>query len=161
MPGKRITLAAVAGAHGVGGELRLKLFAEGVESLKPHKSVEGGGKAYALGAVRAGGQGAIVRLDGIASRDAAESLRGQLLTVDRSALPPLADGEYYHADVIGCECRSIDDQRIGVVVGIEDYGAGDILEVEREDGTRSLVPLREPAAVLQDDVIVIDLMFLA
>ena len=161
MPGKRITLAAVAGAHGVGGELRLKLFAENIDSLKPHKSVEVGGEAYSLDTVRAGGQGAIVRLDGIAGRDAAEALRGQLLTVDRATLPPLPDGEYYHADVIGLECRSIEGERIGVIVSIEDYGAGDILEVERADGTRLLVPLREPAAVLQDDVVVIDPIFLA
>ncbi len=56
MPADRITLAAVAGAHGVGGEVRLKLFAQGIESVKQHKAVEIGGKSFAVASIREGGQ---------------------------------------------------------------------------------------------------------
>lgn len=161
MPANRITLAAVAGAHGIAGELRLKLFAESLDSLKHHEVVEIDGKAFALEAVRAGGQGAIVRLSGIASRDAAEALRGTLLTVARSSLPPLGEGEYYHADIIGMNCVAADGAPLGTVIAIENYGAGDILEIERPAGGRVLVPFRPPAADLRGERIVVGPEFLA
>lgn len=160
MPVARITLAAVAGAHGIGGEVRLKLFAESLDSLKRQKSVEIDGAAFALTAVRAGGQGAIARLDGVGTREAAEALRGKLLTIDRAALPPLADGEYYYADIIGLACVTAAGEPLGHVAAIGDYGAGDVLEIERVEGGRTLVPFRLPAADLQGESIVIDPLFL-
>lgn len=157
----RITLAAVAGAHGIGGEVRLKLFAQSLDSLKPHNAVEIDGRSYMLASVRAGGQGAIARVEGVASRDAAEALRGKLLTVDRASLPPLEDGEYYYADIIGLPCVSASGEALGSVVAIDDYGAGDILEIEQSAGTRVMVPFRAPAATLGDAQIVIDPVYIA
>ena len=160
MPGP-IILAAVAGAHGIGGEVRLKLFAESADSLKRYGEVEIDGATFAVASVRASGQGAVARLGGVSSRDAAEALRGKLLTVDRSALPPLREGEYYHADVIGLPCVSPDGETLGRVATIENFGAGDLLEIERPTGERTLVPFRLPAADLQDGRVIIDPTFLA
>jgi len=160
LPADRITLAAVAGAHGVGGEVRLKLFAQGIESVKQHKAVEIGGKSFAVASIREGGQGAIVRLEGVSSRDAAESFCGQLVTVARSALPPLDEGEYYHADVIGLDCVSLDGEPIGTIVAIDNYGAGDVIEIERPNGRRILLPFGLPAADLRGDRVLIDPVFL-
>lgn len=160
MPADRITLAAVAGAHGVGGEVRLKLFAQGLDSLKRHKAVEIGGKPFAIASIREGGQGAIARLEGVSTRDAAETLRGQLVTVARSALPPLEEGEYYYADVIGLDCFSLDGAPIGTIAAIDNYGAGDVIEIERRNGARILVPFRLPAADLKGDRVLVDPVFL-
>lgn len=161
MPADHVTLAAVAGAHGVGGEIRLKLFAESAESLRRHASVLIDGRPFTLSSVRAAGQGAIARLGGIASRDGAEAMRGKLLAVERSALPPLADGEYYHADIIGLACVSPVGEPLGLVTSIENYGAGDLLEIKGPNGTRTLVPFRAPAADLDGERVVIDPEFLA
>ncbi|MFP5330640.1 MAG: ribosome maturation factor RimM, partial [Alphaproteobacteria bacterium] len=90
---KRIALAAVAGAHGVRGELRLKLFTDSAENLARHKKIFIGGQERVLENVRAGTSGAIARIEGIADRSAAEGLRGALVEVDRAALPPLEEGE--------------------------------------------------------------------
>ena len=155
-----VVLAAVAGAHGIGGEVRLKLFAESADSLKRHATVSIDGAAFTLSSVRTSGQGAVARRAGVSSRDAAEALRGKLMTVDRAALPPLADGEYYHADVIGLPCMSPDGEPLGRVATIENFGAGDLLEIERPSGERVLVPFRSPAADLQSDRIVVDPTFL-
>ncbi len=89
----RIALAAVAGAHGVKGELRLKLFSEGIESLARHERLFVGGTERRLLDVRDGGKVAVARFEGIADRTVAEQLRGSLVEVDRSALPPLEEGE--------------------------------------------------------------------
>jgi 16S rRNA processing protein RimM len=96
-----VALAAIAGAHGVGGEVRLKLFAASVDSLKPHKRFEVDGRKLTLKGLRDGSQGPIARFAEVTDRNAAEALRGTLLSVPRSALPPLGEGEYYHADQIG------------------------------------------------------------
>ena len=154
---RRIVLAAVAGAHGVRGEVRLKLFGEGVESLRG-RTVEAGGRAYKLLAVRARG---VARLEGVDTREAAEALRGLELSVDRAELPPLAEGEYYHADLLGLPCVGPDGEVLGSVASVENFGAGDLLEIERPDGTRTLVPYREGVADSDGDAIRIDPAFLA
>jgi 16S rRNA processing protein RimM len=159
--GKRVALAAVAGAHGVKGELRLKLFSDSVESLARHSRLYVGGRELALNHVQDGGKTAIARFEGIADRTAAEALRGQLVEIDRAALPPLEEGEYYHADLVGLPCLDERGNVLGAVAGIENFGAGDLIEVERPDGKRSLIPFREPIARLDDDRIVLDPEFLA
>jgi 16S rRNA processing protein RimM len=156
-----ITLAAVAGAHGVGGEVRLKLFGEGVDSLARHQQVTVGGRALTLKSVKAGGIGAIARFAEIGDRNAAEALRGQLVTVPRAALPPLGEGEYYHVDLIGLPCESGAGEALGTVVAVENFGAGDIVEIERPDGRRSMVPLRAGIADLAAGRIVVDPVFLS
>ena len=159
--GKRIALAAVAGAHGIKGEVKLKLFSDSIESLAGHAAIFIGGREYRLAGVKAAGKDAIASLDGVNDRSAAESLRGQLIEVDRSALPPLDEGEYYHADLIGLECVGRDGQPVGTVVAVENYGAGDLLEVETESGKRSLIPFKAGIADLDGGTVVLDLEFLA
>ena len=157
----QVTLAAVAGAHGLGGEVRLKLFAEGVDSLKRHTLFHAGGRTLTLKAVKPGSAGAIARFAEIADRSAAEALRGTLLTVPRDALPPLAEGEYYHADLLGLACVDAAGAPLGTVVAVENFGAGDLLEIERPDGKKALIPFRPGVADLAGGRIVADPVFLA
>lgn len=158
---KRIALAAVAGAHGVKGELRLKLFTDSIENIARHKRVYVGGLERSLESVRAGSSGAIARINGISGRSAAEALRGSLVEVDRSALPPLEEGEYYYADLIGLECFDFVGKPLGQVVAVENYGAGDLLEIKMADGKTSLIPFKPRIAELEEDRIVLDREFLA
>ena len=151
---KPVTLAAVTGAHGVTGEVRLKLFGEGIEALRQHKSFNDG--SLTLKKLRDDGKGgAIARFTELSDRTAAEILRGTVLTVPRSALPPLEEGEYYHADLLGLAAVSDSGELLGTVVGVENFGAGDILEIERPDGKRFMVPMIEAAVPEWDDARVI------
>jgi len=146
MADKPVTLAAIAGAHGVTGEVRLKLFGEGVAALKQHKSFNEG--TLTLKSARDDNKGGVIaRFAEIADRTAAERLRGTLLTVPRSALPPLEEGEYYHADVIGLAAVSEDGEPLGTVIAVENYGAGDILEIERPNGRRFMIPMIQQAVL--------------
>lgn len=139
-----VTLAAITGAHGVTGEVRLKLFGEGLDSLKAHKAFNAG--ALTLSKLRDDGKGgAIARFAEVVDRNAAEALRGTTLTIPRSALPPLGEGEYYHADLIGLPAVSTTGEPLGTVIAVENFGAGDVLEIERESGKRCMVPMRVEA----------------
>jgi 16S rRNA processing protein RimM len=158
---RRIALAAVAGAQGVKGELRLKLFSDSVKSLSRHGALYVGGVERRLLALRDGGKIVVARFEGISDRSAAEALRGSLVEVDRATLPALEEGEYYHADLIGLEAIDRDGNRIGTVAAVENYGAGDLLEVELPDGKRSLIPFRTGIADLDGGKIVLDPAFLA
>ncbi len=158
---RRITLAAVAGAHGIKGEVRLKLFSDSAESLAHHKKLLVGGAERKLVSVRAAGKGAVARFDGVADRSAAEQLRGSLVEIDRDALPPLAEDEYYHADLIGTPCVDGEGAPIGTVVAVENFGAGDLLELEKAEGGRSLIPFKPGIAELNGGRIVLDPDFLA
>jgi len=158
---RRIALAAVAGAHGVKGELRLKLFSESIESLARHQNVHVGGAARRLLSIRDGGKSAVARLEGVDDRASAEALRGSLVEVERSALPPLEQGEYYHADLIGLKCEDAKGNAVGAVVAVENYGAGDLLEIELESGKRALIPFKRGIADIEDGHIVLDPEFLA
>jgi 16S rRNA processing protein RimM len=148
-----VTLAVIIGAHGVTGEVRLKLFGEGVAALKRYRAFNDSGQGSGLTVEKLkddGKGGAIARFAEVTDRTAAEKLRGTALTVPRSALPPLAKGEYYHADLLGLPAVSTTGEALGICVAVENFGAGDVLEIERpsEDGKpgkRFMVPMREEA----------------
>jgi 16S rRNA processing protein RimM len=161
MTDKRVALAAVAGAHGVKGEVRLKLFSDSAASLARHEEVYVGGAMRRLLFARDGGKTAIARFEGIGDRSSAEALRGSLVEVDRSALPPLEEGEYYHSDLVGLACVDREGQSVGTVVAVENFGAGDLLEVELLDRKRSLIPFRDGIADLEEGRVVLDPQFLA
>ena len=161
MTEKRVALAAVAGAHGMKDEVRLKLFSDSAASLASHRNVYVGGVEHRLLNIREGGKTAVARFEDVADRSAAAALRGQLVEVDRSALPPLEEGEYYHADLIGLACVDADGQLLGTVVAVENFGAGDLLEVELPDGRKSLIPFKDGIADLEDGLITLDPEFLA
>ncbi|KPQ20358.1 MAG: 16S rRNA processing protein RimM [Porphyrobacter sp. HL-46] len=151
---KPVTLAAIAGAHGVAGEVRLKLFGQSVQSLSHHKRFNDG--ALTLLKIRDDGKGgAIARFAESCSRADAERLRSTALTVPREALPQLAEGEFYHADLLGLPVVTDAGEEVGTVLAIENFGATDIIEITRdpvpEKGPKTFMVPMIPAAVLEWD----------
>ena len=152
-PDAPVTLAVITGAHGVTGEVRLKLF---TGDLSGYRSFNGG--SLTLKSLRNG----IARFAEVPDRNAAERLRGTELTVPRSALPPLEEGEYYHADILGLAAVSTAGEALGVVVAIDDFGAGDVIEIERPDTKRFMVPMRADAVPEWDaERLVVDEAFIS
>lgn len=151
MTDRPVALAAIIGAHGISGEVRLKLF---TADLAPYPVLTGNGGIFTITSLRPGPNGAVARLAEVKDRNAAEALRGTELTVPRSALPPLEDGEYYHSDLLGLPCL-VGDVTVGKAVLIEDFGAGDILEIEKVDGKRFMVPVAA-AVTIEPDRLLID-----
>lgn len=148
MSDKPVTLAAVTGAHGVTGEVRLKLFGEGVEALKPHDSFTAGksGAVLTLKKIRSDNKGgAIARFAEIVTRTEAEQLRGTALSVSREALPALDEGEFYFSDLLDLAVVTDTGEAVGRVCAVENFGATDIVEIEKPDGKKFMVPLTKQA----------------
>jgi 16S rRNA processing protein RimM len=140
---KLVTLAAISGAHGVTGEVRLKLFTDSFESLKQHNSFNNG--TLTLRALRPHKGGAIARFNEINDRNAAEAARSTVLQIPREALPKLGEGEYYFSDLIGLPCVSTTGEDLGKCVAVENFGASDVIEIERPDGKKFMVPMNVDA----------------
>ena len=158
---KPVVLAAITGAHGITGEVRLKLFVEGVAALRRYRAFND--SSLLLDKLKDDGKGgAIARFASVNDRTAAEKLRGTALTVARSELPELAEGEYYHADLIGLPCVATTGEPLGICIAVDNFGAGDMLEVERpaQEGVkpaRFMVPMKAEAVPEWNDLrIVID-----
>ena len=135
---KPVPLAVIIGAHGVAGEVRLKLYCESLDSLKQHHSFSNNG--LTLKSVKAHKMGAIARFAEINDRNAAEAARGMELTVPRSALPELGEDEFYHIDIVGLRCISDAGEELGVIFAIHDFGAGDVIEIEKPTAKKFMVP---------------------
>ncbi|OSZ62707.1 16S rRNA processing protein RimM [Sphingomonas sp. IBVSS1] len=162
MAAPTIVLAAIAGAHGIRGEVRLKLFTDALDNITRHARFDVGGRVIAVQAVRPDKPGmAIARLDGITDRNAAEALRGLQLAIPRAALPPLAEGEYYVADYIGRRVLDETGAPVGTVKSVENFGASDILDISRDAGGSVMVPFVADVVTETDDALVIDRVWLA
>lgn len=129
----RICIAAIAGAFGVRGEVRLKAFTATPEDVAAYGAVTTEDQAQSFTIALSGQttKGALIaRLSGIATKEQAEALKGTRLYVDRDHLPNLPDDEYYHADLIGLDVYDTGGALLGKVKAVLNHGASDILEVQ-------------------------------
>ena len=136
-----ICIGAIAGAFGVGGEVRLKSFCSEPTDIAAYGplSTEDGSRSFHITLTRpvAGGLGA--RIEGVKTKEQADALRGTSLYVPRDRLPSLPDDEFYHADLIGLSAFDTGGELIGKVTAIYNHGAGDIVEIS---------PIRHKSALL-------------
>jgi 16S rRNA processing protein RimM len=131
---RRILLGRIAAAHGVRGDVLIHSFTgepEAIASYGPLES-EDGGRRFEVRLVRVTPKGIVARIAGVTDRTVAEALKGAALYVARDRLPAPGDGEFYRADLIGLRAQDPDGQPLGTIVGVDNYGAGDILELRRE-----------------------------
>lgn len=132
MSADRVCVGAIAGSFGVKGEVRLKSFCSDPMAIAAYGPLftEDGSRSFKVTLTRpvAGGLGA--RLSGVATKEAADALRGTSLYVDRTRLPPPNEDEFYHADLIGMEARDTGGAVLGRVTAVHNHGAGDLLEVQ-------------------------------
>ena len=132
MPDKKlILLGHVAGAHGIRGELLIKSYTAAPEDIAAYGALTdaSGRKSFKLKIVRVTPKGVIVRIVGVADRNAAEALKGTGLHVDRAAMGEPEAGEYFYSDLIGLGAVAPDGAPIGTIKSVQNFGAGDLLEI--------------------------------
>jgi 16S rRNA processing protein RimM len=139
----RILLGRIAGAHGLRGEVLIHSFAEAPESIAAYGPLSdaAGGKTFTILRAKPTPNGVLARLAGITDRTAAEALEGVELWVARARLPPPAEDEFYHADLIGLLAVDPEGRPFGRIVAIHNFGAGDLIEIAMAGSAKTeLVP---------------------
>lgn len=128
-----ILMGAIAGVHGIKGEVKVKSFTEDPMSIAAYGPLyDEQGRAFALKLTSKAAKDAIViaRIDGIADRNAAEALKGRRLYAAREALPAIeAADEFYASDLIGLRVQDAGGKDYGKVADVQDYGAGPMLAI--------------------------------
>src|SRR5262249_25748837 len=124
-----------------GGEVKRKPFTADPLAVKDYGPLasEDGTLELEIEAVRPAKGHLVARLRGIVDRNAAERLTNLKLFIPRNRLPPAADDEFYHIDLVGLAAETVDGARLGTVVAVHDFGAGDILELQPEAGGATLM----------------------
>ncbi len=128
------------------GEVKLRSFTEHPDDLLRYSPLTDatGARVFHL---RITGHGAkdqlIAAIEGIADRNAAESLKNTSLYTDADTLPPPDKGEYYYSSLEGMAVRNENESFVGTVKAIHNYGAGDILEIEYENGETEMFPFQD------------------
>ncbi len=136
-----ILIGRITAAHGIKGEVVIASRTarpEDVAAYGPVSDAEGK-RQLVIQNARAASKGVIARLEGIADRNAAEALKGTDIYVPRDRLPPPADGEYYASDLIGLEAFDPAGKRLGRIVDVPNFGAGDLLDIDPGDGGQSFL----------------------
>ena len=138
----RSCVGQILGAHGVRGLVKLASYTEDPEAIARYGALtdEAGTRTFPVELVGANKGHWIARIDQVDDRDIAQALAGTRLFVDRSALPPPDEEEFYHADLIGLRAELADGTVIGTVSAMHNFGAGDIVELSLPSGKKPLLP---------------------
>ena len=147
-----LAVGAIAGPHGVCGQFKVKLFAETPAALEQYGALQvDDGRALKLSVKSVNSKGLIiVSAVGVTSREAAEALRGMLLSTSRASLPDPAEDELYHADLLGAVVFHENGTNLGEVVALYNFGAGEIIEVKPVYGTSVMLPFAGESVVSVD-----------
>ncbi len=150
----RVLLGRIAGAHGIRGEVLINTYTGVPEDIGGYGPLSdaAGKRSFEIKIVRVTPKGVVALIAGAVDRTAAEALKGVELFVARNRLPAVVEGEFYHADLIGLAAVDPAGETIGEIVAVQNYGAGDLLEIRLAGSAKTeLVPFTE-AVVPQIDI---------
>ena len=152
MAERLIEMGAIASAHGIKGQFKVKAFCDhpmditayGPLQIEDGRILEIKAHSHAKGFV-------LCSAKGVTSRNQAESLRGQLLFITREDLPEAQADEIYHADLVGYQVYARGMGLIGQIVGVFDFGAGTVIEIKRPKQKPVMVPFGDSYNLKVDD----------
>ena len=138
---RRVCLGCIIGAHGVRGLLTVRPYTEVAEDIAAYGPVEtASGRRLELAVKSAKKAGLIVAATGVTSRQDAEALRGEEFFAARDRLPEPGGDEWYRSDLVGLAAISTDGEALGTIVAVENFGAGDLLEIAPQRGATVYIP---------------------
>ncbi len=141
--GNRICVGVVAGSHGLQGAVKIKSFMAVPKDIAAYGPVtdKSGERSFEIRLISANQKGLVAALSGVKDRNASEAMRGTELYLSRDLLPKLDEDEFYYSDLMGLLVENINGEVIGTVSLIDNYGAGEVMEVDLKDGGTEMFPL--------------------
>ena len=157
----RVCVGVITGAHGLLGIVRIKSFTMDPRQVAGYGPVSDttGSRQFCLTLTGDAKGVLLVRIEGVKDRDGAQALAGTELFVDRRLLPATAEDEYYYADLVGLAAKILGGEPYGTVHAVHNFGAGDVLEIERVAGTHIMLPFNRetvPEVDLEAGLLTID-----
>ena len=135
---RHVVLGIITSAHGIRGEVKLKSFTEDPAAITGYGPLATkSGATLEIASLKPSKNGFIARIKGVSDRNQAEALRGTELLVDRDRLPEPEEEEFYYADLIGLRAETTNGEYYGKVLAVHDFGAGDLLEIQLEDTSKT------------------------
>ena len=147
MTAKRVRVAKIGAAHGLRGEVRLFVDADDPLAIKKLGALEdeSGARQFKIEALREANDHLLVRFEGVGDRTTAERLTNLELYVPRERFPKQKDkSRFYQADLVGLRAETPGGEALGEIVGVPNYGAGDLLEIKTAKGPTFLIPFADP-----------------
>ncbi len=159
---KRVCVAQIGAAHGLKGKVHLRSFTQEPSDFATYGPLEteDGSRKLEIEETRFAKDHFVAKFVSVDDRNAAEALRNVNLYVAREKLPNVAgDDTFYHTDLVGLSAITRDKSAFGEVIAVQNFGAGDILEIRRGDGSTLMLPFTEaavPEIDLANGMIVVD-----
>jgi 16S rRNA processing protein RimM len=154
MPSERVRVAKIGAAHGVRGEVRLFAYTQDPLAIRSYGEFEdeSGARRFRIVSLRVAKDHLIARIEGIGDRDEASKLTHLELYVSRARLPQQKEADtFYHADLVGLSVETKEGKKLGDVIGVRNFGAGDLLEIKLANGGKTaLLPFIDPFVPLID-----------
>lgn len=145
-----IEMGQIVAPSGIRGEVKINPCCAVSDFAAYAPFYDGDGRALKVLVKRIFKNQVIALIDDVRDRNKAETLRGLKLFVERKSLPKLNEREYYVCDLIGMDVKQ-QDVVIGFVENVLNYGASDILQIKKSDGSELLLAMC-PATVLNVDL---------
>ena len=140
-----VLIGRITGAHGIKGEVKLQSFTEEPEAIVRYGALRTGrGETIEIETLRPQKQGFVAVLKGVRDRNRAEALSGSELFIERNKLPATAENQTYVHDLVGLIAVTRDGSEFGKIVDVANFGAGDLLDVERPGAAATvLIPFTD------------------
>lgn len=154
VPADPVTLGEIGRAYGIKGWVWVNSFTRPAENIRRYRQWflqdDSGGRWYKVKSISSQSKGLVAQLDGVVGRDQAEAIKGLTIVVDAADLAPPGKNEYYWRDLIGCRVRTQDGVELGVVDGLLETGANDVLVVKGD--RERLIPFVPDEVVLSVEI---------
>lgn len=139
-------MAEIVGVHGVRGMLKIKFFGDDPNTLLDLGPLflSDGVRTLSLLSLAPHQNIFLAEAEGVADRTFAEKLRGQKLYLPREKLPaPAQKDAFYHVDLIGLSVKNDKGEKVGRVVHVANFGAGDLIEIKPLKGASYFLPFKD------------------
>lgn len=146
-----VVLARIGSPHGIKGEVRAAFFGSDLSVLTDRGPLHGDDRTFVVERIRPARSGLVLGLQGVRTRDDAARLTGIELALPREHLPDdLEEDEFYYADLVGMSVATSDGEEVGTVAAVQDFGAGDLLDVARPGRGNIFIPFTRLAVPAVD-----------